>query len=638
MYEISVPVMVTAPTFNKEAVLKDLILVGAKRVLLAIPFSSHDAAVMEGYYNVLAEAISFFKANGLETGVWFWTFRFETQEAHYTVMVNSLGEKCHTSTAKYCPLDEGYLTFMENHVKRLAQLGTDLILFDDDFAFGFTSMHAPACYCDLHRAKMAEILGHEVPPAEELYKLMYSGKKNPLRSAFLKACGDSLVNMSKRMRAAVDSVDPTVRMGQCGCITTFDADGVDSFTISKILAGNTKPYLRLIGAPYWDEVRLHGNRLVDVIGLERMARAWYDGDDIEIVSEGDTYPRPRYAVPAAHLELFDAALRADGSFDGIMKYMVDYTASRDYERGYINAHRKNAPDYEKLSNVFDPLENCGIRIYETMRKIEDADFSRDLLDNDLVRYQFFSRAVRFLAHNSIPAIHKGRGCAGIAFGENARALINDPEAFARPMILDTTAAIILQENGVDVGLVSVGDRFIPGSEEFLDYNEGWNEFVASVYGSTKTPYASEITISDQAKIRSFWHRGTEKLPGSYTYENAAGQKFLVYGMDAFACAKEMYCNYARQAQIFDFLEECGADAPVRCPGHPDLYVLCKEDANTLAIGFYNCFADEIDGLKAKVSTEYTNAEIYRAEGRLHHNVLNIDHLPAYNWCFVKLTK
>ncbi len=55
MYDVSVPVMVTAPTFNKEAVLKDLKLVGAKRVLLAIPFSSHDETVMEGYYEKQTE-------------------------------------------------------------------------------------------------------------------------------------------------------------------------------------------------------------------------------------------------------------------------------------------------------------------------------------------------------------------------------------------------------------------------------------------------------------------------------------------------------------------------------------------------------------------------------------------------------
>ena len=633
MYDISVPVMVTAPTFNKEAVLEDLKIVGAKRVLLAIPFSSHDEAVMESYYDALRGAISFFQENGFETGVWFWTFRFETKDAHYTVMVNSQGEKCHTSTAKYCPLDEGYLTYMENHVKRLAQLKPDLILFDDDFAFGFTSMHAPACYCDLHRAKMAEILGEEVPPAEELYKLMYSGRKNPLRSAFLKACGDSLINFAKRMRAAVDCVDPTVRMGQCGCITTFDADGVDSFTISKILAGSTKPFLRLIGAPYWDEVRLHGNRLVDVIGLERMTRAWYEGDDIEIVSEGDTYPRPRHAVPASHLELFDAALRADGSFSGIMKYMMDYTSRADYERGYINAHLKNTADHQKLNDVFGGLSQSGVRIYESMRKIEDGDFSRDLLDNDLVRYQFFSRAVRMCAHNSIPAAHRGRGVAGVAFGENARALLQDKAAFEKPMILDITAALILEEGGMDVGLKCVGERFIPGSEEFLLQKE----FVGSVYGSTKTPYAAKVEVKDGAKLQSLWH-GAETCPGSYTYENAEGQRFLVLCLDAFACANEMYKNYARQKQIFDYLEVCGAAAPVRCEKHPDLYVLCKEDESTLAVGFFNCFADEIDDLTAKLSGTFSKAEFFRSEGALNGNALTIKHLPAYNWCFVKLSK
>jgi hypothetical protein len=36
------------------------------------------------------------------------------------------------------------------------------------------------------------------------------------------------------------------------------------------MAGNTKPILRLIGAPYWAIKQGWGNRLADVIELERM--------------------------------------------------------------------------------------------------------------------------------------------------------------------------------------------------------------------------------------------------------------------------------------------------------------------------------------------------------------------------------
>lgn len=632
MYDISIPLFATSPTLNQERALEDIKLVGAKRVFLAIPDSSHDKDIMESYYAALKKLIPFFQNNGLEVGVWFWTFRVATSDAKFTVMVNALGDKCHTSTAKYCPLDEDFLDFTANHVKRIAELSPDLIMFDDDLAFGFTSMLAPACFCELHRGKMAEILGEEVP-VEGLYEKMFRGKKNRYRSAFMQVCGDSLKQFAKRMREAVDSVNPSIRMGQCGCITTFDYDGVDSFTLSKILAGDTKPFLRLIGAPYWDSVRLHGNRLVDVIELERMERAWYENDDIEIFSEGDTYPRPRHAVPASHLEIFDAALRADGGMDGILKYTMDYTASADYERGYLNAHIKDEEDLLRIGELFGNLSHAGVRIYESMKKIEDADYSKDVLTVDFIRYQFFSRAVRFLAHNSIPAAHKGPGCAGICFGENARAL--DVSSLDKPLILDATAAAILEARGIDVGLIEVGERFMPGREHFLRFEE----HIPLVYGSTKIPFASKVSLKEGVCLESEWI-ADQIYPGSYTYTNRNGQSFLVLCMDAFTCADEMYKNYARQKQIFDFLDDNNASVPARCDKHPDLYILCKENENTLAVALFNCFADEIENLEVKLSSEYLKLELFRAEGALNdaRNILHISNMPAYSWCYAVLRK
>ena len=85
-------------------------------------------------------------------------------------------------------------------------------------------------------------------------------------------------------------------------MSVWDMDGVDSFTLAKLLAGNTKPLVRLIGAPYWAENRFLGNRLEDVIELERMERSWHEGDDIEVFSEGGrvTAFRPpiwKYSIP-----------------------------------------------------------------------------------------------------------------------------------------------------------------------------------------------------------------------------------------------------------------------------------------------------------------------------------------------------
>jgi hypothetical protein len=267
-----------------------------------------------------------------------------------------------------------------------------------------------------------------------------------------------------------------------------------------------------------------------------------------------------------------------------------------------------------------------------MRKIEDSDYSNDILTVDLIRYQFFSRAVRFLSHNSIPAAHKGAGCAGICFGENARAL--DLSALEKPIIIDATAAAILEERGIDVGLATLGERFMPSTEHFIRYNE----YIPLVYGSTKTPFSTKVTLKEGAVVESEW---TEELPASYTYKNACGQTFLVLCMDAFACADEMYKNYARQAQMFDFLEDNGAAVPARCDKHPDLYVLCKENEDTLAIALFNCFADAIDGLSVKLGMACDTAVAYRAERAIIENggkTLNVGRLEAYSWCYVELKK
>lgn len=633
MYSVSVPVFVNTDAFDPTSILAELRRVGARRVFLAIDFLSHDKHIMEGYYDALARAIPPFREAGLEVGIWFWTFRFFSEEPRHTVMVNALGEECHTTTVKYCPLDEGYLSFMEEHVKRLAALHPDLILFDDDLAFGFTSMKAPSCFCPLHRQKMAEFLDGEVPAVEGLYETMFSGPKNRYRSAFMRALGDSLTHFARRMRAAVDSVAPTVRMGQCGCITTFDYDGVDSFTISRLLAGNTKPFLRLIGAPYWDPVRLHGNYLCDVIELERMERAWESAEDIEIVSEGDTYPRPRHRVPASYLEIFDAALRADGHMNGILKYVLCYANHTHYERGYVDAHVRNEADLKAVEKAFGGLSDAGVRIWESMKKIEDADYSHDTLTPDLIRYQLFSRAVRFLSHNSIPVAHRGFGCAGIVFGENARAL--PTAALDKPLMLDEHAARILQERGIDVGVAAFGARFTPVQEHFLTTDE--YESVTD-YGH-KPPFASTVTPREGATVESEWilPDGSTR-PASFTYRNADGQVFLVFCMDAFTAADEIYKNYSRQHQMLDFLARNGAHLPAAVSGNPDLYVLCKEDEDTLAVGFFNCFADAVDHATVTLDAPYREADFCRVSGSLSGNTLTIDHLSAFDWGFVKVKK
>ena len=103
MYEVYVPCIPLDPTYDRLAVLTDLRAMGAKRVFMALPFLSHDEEAMQAMYDGLRPEIAFFQKEGLEVGVWFWTFRLADKAPQYTLMVTSEGKDCHGSTAKYCP-------------------------------------------------------------------------------------------------------------------------------------------------------------------------------------------------------------------------------------------------------------------------------------------------------------------------------------------------------------------------------------------------------------------------------------------------------------------------------------------------------------------------------------------------------
>ena len=624
MYPVSIPAMAISPAFDCGKVIEDARLAGASRIMLAIDTLSTDQTYMENIYAILEDAIPRIRKSGLEACVWFWGLRI-LEEEPFVRLTDCTGDNCRRSH-RCCPLDEDFLKFMEGQVKAFAALKPDLILFDDDLTFENYTYKSIGCFCRLHRARMEEMLEETITDTEELYRAMFSGKPNKYRNALLKINGDSLKSFALRMRQAVDSVDPAVRMGQCGCVTTFDQDGVDSFTLSKLLAGSTKPFLRLIGAPYWEKSGLHSNTLMDVIETERLERSWYEGNDIEILTEGDTYPRPRGRVPASYLEIFDAALRADGSFDGILKYMLDYYSHADFERGYLERHLKDQLDLENIHTLFRPLPAAGVRVYEQMRKTEQADYTHSLFETDPVRHHLFSRAARLLSHNSIPTVYAGTGVAGIAFGENARYL--PPEAFGKPLILDIPAARILAENGIDTGILEFGERCSVRQEQYF------SETVYIQKHGVDIPFAYSVKLSPEARVESLWHLSSGRAPASYTYQNAHGHRFLVFCADGYDWEKDFYANYARQKQLLNFLP----DLPVAVTGQPELYLLCKQAEGRLAVGLFNCFADSIAPLTIHLAETYHSCRPFRCHAALDGATLRIEQLAAYEWCYLLLEK
>ncbi len=604
MYDLTVPVYLGSPSFDAQQYIPALQKLGAARVLIALPTLTTDNSAL---YPKLERALRAFSQAGLKCGVWYWAFM--VKDAAFTP-VTGINGPC---AENRCPADEAFLRFAEEHIRKVAALGPELILFDDDLRFGHIES-GYGCVCSHHKEQIAALLAcapDDLPA--DLYTA-FTGGSNPLRSAMLTAWGESLKTFCRRMRAAVDSVNPAVRIGICSCMSVWDTDGVDTYTLAELLAGGTRPYIRLIGAPYWGALKGWGNRLQDVIELGRMERSWYPGGDAEIVSEGDVFPRPRYAVPASFLDIFDTALRFSGGFSGIQKYVLDYTASVRYETGYTAL-----PANDYIDDLTAGTESAGIRVYERMQKLADANLTGDVHN---VADLFFSNAARMLACNGLPMVWQGTGCGGVAFGENVKDL--PPQAFEKPLVTDLQGALYLQAQGHDLGLAAVGAPFEMGIEFFIEDSEFVSLASPAAPADMHTRAAS---VTDGVQILSEFVTDGGRLP-------AVWRKGLFTVLAFDAPPETVWRNYMRPRQ----LRRAFPDLPVSAVGYPDLYMQAREGEGTLVVGLWNCHADAIRGLKLRLRDSYTAAEARGAAVQLTPDGAEVDFLAAYSYCFITFRK
>lgn len=623
MYKISVPITnISAEDMGLEKHLENLKRLDAKRVFLAVHryYISEERKKKE--LDALKKNCAFFKSHGLEVGAWLWTY-WMTEKNDYVHMTGIKGE---VSPTQICPSDESFRRFAASYIADIAACGVDLIQFDDDFRYAHFNFGF-GCACENHMKYTETLLGEKIT-REELEKKVLCGGENKYRSAWQKAKAHYFEVFASDIRKAVDKVNPNVRISICSCMSTWDLDGIDAASISRILAGNTKPIARLIGAPYWAVKKSWNNRLQNIIELERMERSWC-GDGIEIMSEGDAWPRPRTNCPASYVEIFDTALRASGNFDGILKYDLDYVSNPGYEQGYVERHEKNRDLYKQIDKYFSDKQAVGIRIYERMNKYEDMIIPDGFAGTNNIENLFFSSAIKMISDNSIPSVYEGDGICGIAFAENVKAV--SAEAMKKGLIIDLRAAEILQEQGVDVGIVSIGDKYRADKEYF--------DFLKNQYIIDNDVY--DIKINENAKILSYFTQDNEvaeecrRTIGSYYYKNNNGQQFLVFAFQAYPqwdLNENIFRGYMRSAQIKYAVDLFGGDKlPAYSYGNPDLYITAKKNSSSMSVGTWNIFPDEILKPVIELDKEYTEIEFINCGGKLEGNKVHLTEIPPYGF-------
>lgn len=578
-----------------------------------------------------AKTLSFFKENGLQTGVWIGGFGHGSLLEHagkeatrrpYTKCAGVLGEAFEYG---YCPSDEDFVADYLNAVKMIAEHAPDIIMLDDDFRLNGRAYHM-GCFCERHLNEFRKAVGEDVK-REDIEKLVFEGGPNKYRDAYMDMSARTLSDFARKVRAKVDEVDPSIRVGTCMTPFTWDLEGTDGITLARIFAGNTKPFMRAFGAPYHNAACP-----IEAIEHERMQHSWVKDscDDIEVFCEGDVYPRPSYNVPAKALELFDLALYCSGNNDGCLKYMFCYEFNVAYEDAYIKAHIADLETKEKIGKLFSGKKMTGIPVFAAMHKIRDSVYHGPLGDTaNLHTWRYKSFSSNLLSKNGIPTCYgsEQNEYPTLVCGESARHI--PLERLNKGAILDCEAALILRERGIDTGILNVEKVDDIESEYYVKADEK--------VGSIWMPLKNKITCNDKAVVSStLLPHGT---PGAYVYENDDGMRFFVLAADLGDTPEvggfggsNYFNNYHRREQIVDAIEYIsGKKLPAVNMKNPNLYILTAKGEGSMSVLLINMFSDDAADMVVKLDREYKTVRFAKGDGRLVGENIEISAIGPYGF-------
>lgn len=625
MYKISVPVaMKTITRDSYRPLVKLLREMDARRVFICCVGEVYlkDSYLLRYRYQI-ADAVKKLREDGFEVGIWINTFGHGALLSHqnrwevgdYTPITD-----CHGRSAPvaYCPLDERFRSDFLKGLKVIAQLQPDLIMLDDDMRFNLRKQFfSIGCFCPKHLQLYYELLGEEIPP-EEIEQRIFTGKPNIYRKTYFKMMGKTLLDFAADMRKAVNAVDPTIRLGASICGSIWDCSGTDPLRLAKTLAGRkTRPFLRIAGAPY------HNVNILPIIERSRMQKAWLADADVELMCEGDTYPRPRYNVPSRTLELFDFAMACDGTVGGMLQYAFDYTHSISYEEGYARRLIRNRPLREAAMELFAGKTAVGIEVFDVPGKLAKWELPKELKENTVQWLQATPSkgwAADLLSRNGIPTAYEETGYPVLVLGENARYVPLDK--LKNGAIIDAEAARLLEQRGVDTGLL--GQRPSWDEEYFVDSGE-------TVRGIGKS---GKVGMQAAGMALSLYREDEDVA--SYRYANWDGHRFLVLGCNfhepGVTTMSNYFCSWARRKQLQENIPWlCGKELPGMLTDAPDAHVLVKRDENSMAVAIVNSYYDEILDPVIPLGKVYKIVRFVNCSGRLEGDKVRLDTLPPFGF-------
>lgn len=469
----------------------------------------------------------------------------------FQAMVGANGQESHGC---FCPLDPDFRQYLLDILSTLAAADIPLILLDDDFRINY---HMPAvdigCFCPLHIQRFNQQYGTAFT-REELADRVYRNIGDT-RTQFMESVGSSMLDLAKEMEQAVHSVNPNTRIGVATAMIHYSTEGYDIRKLAKTLAGPTRPYLRVFGAPY--HVKNNLAQLGYTIDTAKHLAAYLDGDDIEIIGEGDTYPHTRFFTNKTTLQTYLLASRCSG-VRNMLHYPFPFAASPNYETCYVATAKELRPTMALLDKLLpESISPVGIAPVLSHGNFTNIPITPNMTKRERVwpdepvalkaLTQFGIPTAPYRHDESLPVLLSGHNACNYT-----PELIND--LLDRGAIIDASAASWLLEQGYDIGLDSVSTLdFTPTFELYCDcqFSSLYKNEQVWLLCPGNTPFF-HLQPQSTALVAGYYVNGENgaRTPSCVAYSNGK-RKFFILGFDFFSVRGSFQAvnNVARAEQL-----------------------------------------------------------------------------------------
>ena len=539
-----------------------------------------------------------------------------------------------TSTeCKNCPLDPRFIADWCAKFKSVAAVRPKMIFIEDDYSLagGRGLGKLGSCFCDRHLAAVSRICGRRITADDVAEAFTNRTPANlSVRKAFGQAMRDSLVDLARRVRAAVDEVDPTIRICLCDTGFNVERDGDALEAEIRAFAGRTRPAVRPHGAIYGaattpERIPLGISHAMFVI--ERLPR------DIEKFYEADTYPHNRFYSSASQILSLMTGAVAMGS-DDFLFYCLQYLDDPLEDPGYTQAYLALKPRLEAVRE-FIRARNArleGVRIYWTP---DDVALTRDQGEKSGHGGQL-GHGSFCLAKMSLPYTTRQDAKGPVLLLDGIVEVMSDEEirtVLSGAVLVDAPAAELLRRRGfadllgTDVEILPerprvVGERILPAA--------GCSRKGKRIYSNYIWPAGTEGTVRMFAKLTP--RSGTEvwseyfalkdafTIPSVTFATNALGGRVAVLATPVIGNRSSgLYSPRKQELLRRLFLRMAPDSLPIFAPDAPGIWCLANvsADGQEMLVTVNNLSGDVRDDLAFGLSSVWQGAEVSRlgADGK-----------------------